>query len=623
MLFHPLRLTPAPSPRLRPVAAWRLLLPVLALLALAAPGHAAMLNVPTTAYPTIQAAVTAAGSGDTVIIADGTYSGVGNRDIDFGGKSLTVQSASGDSAKTVIDCGGSSSANHRGFYIHSGETAAVISGLTIKNGYVSYNGSDANSGRGGGILVHNVFNGGVLIQNCTVSGNTAGSSGGGVYNDNVNGTITLTGCTIAGNTGDGVFDYNGNSNDTITLTDCTISGNMAQSGGGVFNYNDDCNGTITLTNCTISGNTAQFVGGGVLNVNGGDYVNDLLNFHGIITLTNCTISDNTAQSGAGGIYIVGLYSRGTSTLINCILFGDIGGEITTGTYSIALFTYCDIQGGYGGTGNITADPLFVNAAGGDFHLQPGSPCLGAGASMGAPTTDKDGKMRPNPPSIGAYEVSAPGHTHLLWNNSDGRVMLWSVAPDGSFTLNGFGPYTDNYVSNDPNNKWSATALATGSDGKSHLLWNNTDGRVMLWTVDDSGNFTYAGYGPYTDDSVGSNPSVNKWHATAVSVGPDNTVHLLWNNTDHRVMLWNVAPDFNFTLAGYGPYTDNAPQNLWSATALATGPDNVTRIAWNNTDYRVMLWNVNADFSFTLAGYGPYTDNAPQNLWSVTAVSAGP
>jgi len=211
-------------------------------------------------------------------------------------------------------------------------------------------------------------------------------------------------------------------------------------------------------------------------------------------------------------------------------------------------------------------------------------------------------------------VQVSSHTHPLWNNSDGRVMFWNVASDGSFTLNGFGPYTDNA----PQNKWSATAVATGADGLSHLLWNNTDGRVMLWTVDDSGSFTLAGYGPYTD-----NAPQNKWSAVGVSVGPDNTVHLLWSNTDHRAMLWNVASDFSFTLAGYGPYTDNAPQNLWTATALSTGPDGVSHILWNNSDYRVMLWDVNADFSFTLAGYGPYTDGAPQNLWSAVGVSVGP
>ncbi len=227
----------------------------------------------------------------------------------------------------------------------------------------------------------------------------------------------------------------------------------------------------------------------------------------------------------------------------------------------------------------------------------------------------------------SFLATPAGHTHLLWNNVDGRVMVWSIAVDGSFTLNGFGTYTDASVGSDPNNRWSATALATGADGLSHLLWNNMDGRVMLWTVDDSGNFSLAGYGPYTDDSTGSYPAFNKWKATAISVGPDNVVHLLWNNTDGRVMLWNVAQDFSFTLAGYGPYTDTSvssdPGNLWSAAALATGPDNVSRIVWNNVDGRVMLWDVAPDFSFTLAGYGPYTDGAAQNRWSAASVSVGP
>jgi len=226
--------------------------------------------------------------------------------------------------------------------------------------------------------------------------------------------------------------------------------------------------------------------------------------------------------------------------------------------------------------------------------------------------------------IAPAQQAAPksSHTHILWNNMDGRVMLWSIAQDGTFTLNGFGPYTDGT----PQNKWSATALATGPDGLSHILWNNTDGRVMLWTVDDNGSFTLAGYGPYTDP--GHSPATTitpatPWSAVSLSVGPDNVTHLLWTNPDGRVVLWNVDSAFHFTLAAFGPYTDGAPQNQWHATALATGPDNITRLVWNNTDYRVMLWKVDSSFHFTLAGYGPYTDSAPQNLWSAVGVSVGP
>ncbi len=525
---------------------------------------------------------------------------------------------------------------YRPFEINAPGASVALSGLTIQNG------ADAGGTGGGGILLDA---GDLALSDCTLSGNTATGNGGGLSNY---GTATITHCTFSNNhgyNGGGIYNYTYSGNGGLTtLTGCTLTGNSATiNGGGVYDYTySGTGGNTTLTRTTLSKNSAGGNGAGIYNYsysgsggnavltncvvtkNSGIYGGGIYDYTetgsgGTAILTACTVAGNSG-SYTGGIYNYTYSgSGGTATLTDCILYGDAGGELFGSVFPV----YSDIQGGYVGRGNINADPLFVSPT--DLHLKRGSPCLGAGTSVGAPSTDFDGTMRPNPPSIGAYEMV--GHTHLLWNNSDGRVMLWSVAQDGTFAVNGFGPYTDDYVSRDPNNKWSATALATGSDGKSHILWNNTDGRVMLWTVDDAGNFTYAGYGPYTDDSVGSDPSVNKWHATAVSVGPDNIVHLLWNNTDHRVMLWNVDSNFNFTLAGYGPYTDTSvssdPGNLWSATALATGPDNVSRIAWNNVDGRVMLWDVDQSFNFTLAGYGPYTDGAPSNKWSAVGVSVGP
>ena len=133
-------------------------LPLLALFGLILPASAATLNVPSGSYPTIQSAVNAASNGDTVLVAAGTYSSDGNRDIDFLGKSVTVTSSAG-ATNTIIDCGGSASSdgsgNHRGFYIHSGEMNATISGFTIKNGYENFTSAIPNSGEGGGICIVN------------------------------------------------------------------------------------------------------------------------------------------------------------------------------------------------------------------------------------------------------------------------------------------------------------------------------------------------------------------------------------------------------------------------------------------------------------------------------------
>ena len=325
------------------------------------------------------------------------YTGPGDVDLDFGGRNITVTSQNGP-ATTIIDCGGSS-VKHRGFHLHSGETNAVISGFTIQNGYETNN-------SGGGIFNDNV---GVTVQNCILKNNTATEAGGGICNFTEGSyPITVTNCIFTGNTtnyGGGLYNENDGSS-TITVTNCLFAGNAAIGladntgyypglGGGLFNgiYPNNSGGSISVTNCTLTGNTARGI-----NDNNGNYL-----------------------PGLGG----GLYSddeaSGTVTATSDILYGDTsdsGGEIANdpASTSSAIANYCDIQGGYAGTGNINADPQFVNSPI-DLHLKVNSPCALAGTSSGAPATDLDGVARPDPPSIGAYE----GIT--VANNVSGQVTV--------------------------------------------------------------------------------------------------------------------------------------------------------------------------------------------------------
>jgi len=82
-------------------------------------------------YPTIQAGIDAAQDGDTVLVADGTYQGVGNYDLDFLGKAITVRSANGPN-RCVIDC----EELGLGFYFRTDEGPdAVVQGFTIAAGH--------------------------------------------------------------------------------------------------------------------------------------------------------------------------------------------------------------------------------------------------------------------------------------------------------------------------------------------------------------------------------------------------------------------------------------------------------------------------------------------------------
>ena len=73
---------------------------------------------------TIQGGIDLASPGDTVLVHAGTYTGAGNKNLDFGGKDLVLRSEAGAEV-TIIDCQGSG----RGLYFHSGESeAAVVEG---------------------------------------------------------------------------------------------------------------------------------------------------------------------------------------------------------------------------------------------------------------------------------------------------------------------------------------------------------------------------------------------------------------------------------------------------------------------------------------------------------------
>jgi parallel beta-helix repeat protein/predicted outer membrane repeat protein len=348
-------------------------------------------------FDAIQEAIDAAVDEDTIVVLQGTYTGSGNRDIDFSGKAIILRSTDPNNpdvvASTIVDPNGSEEEPHRGFYFHSGEDAnSVLQGFTMTNGYHE-NGGGMYCNSSSPTLTNCTFNGNSAVDgggmrsshssptltNCTFSGNSASNHGGGIFSYDSN--PTLINCTFstnyAGECGGGMW----NSESNPVMTNCTFRGNEADhDGGGIFNL---MNNSSTVSNCIFRGNSASNNGGGIYN-----YQSDP-------TVTNCTFRGNWANSNGGGMYN---YQSGP-TVNNCILWSntdsgpvDESAQICgSGTPTI---TYCCVQGwtgSLGGTGNMGSDPLLTP----DEHLWSSSPCIDSGDPNGdyAGQTDMDGEDR--------------------------------------------------------------------------------------------------------------------------------------------------------------------------------------------------------------------------------------
>jgi len=105
-----------------------------------------------------------------------------------------------------------------------------------------------------------------------------------------------------------------------------------------------------------------------------------------VTIRGCTFVANTVEGNGGGVY------ADNTSVANSIFWNNSGDQI----YGTATVTWCDVQDGFAGEGNIDADPRFIDPANGDYRLGDGSPCIDAGNNALVPPEsefDLDGNPR--------------------------------------------------------------------------------------------------------------------------------------------------------------------------------------------------------------------------------------
>ena len=501
-------------------------------------------------YPTIQAGIDVAENGDTVLVANGVYKGEGNKNLDFGGKLITVRSENGPD-NCVIDC----EDEGRGFFFHNAETeASVLQGFTVKNGKVE---------RGGGILCDNSS---PTITNCTIADNCAWSSrlayGGGIYCNNSN--LRITKCTIAGNTAEGEEDpvqggsaWGGGvycSNSSPTITECTITGNGAYggdameelmdggyaNGGGLFHTGSD---RPTITNTTIMENSAvggksagppgfpgEGHGGGMYNATSsptltnctfsrnsvndeGDEGGGMYNFNSSsLTLTDCAFSENSAGNRGGGMYNYG----GSPTLNNCTFTGNSAG-------------------GGGGMFNATSSPTLTNCT---FSRNSAHNEGGEGGGM-----YNFSSSSPTLTNCTFSGNSAVGNGGGMHNRSYGRPTLTNCTFSGNSAHNEGGGMYNKYRSNPTltNCTFSGNSASLHGGG----MCNREDSRPTLANCTFSGNSAVRdGGGMY--NVVGCSPTLSNCTFSGNSADENGGGMYNCSSTSNPTLtncvLWGDTPD---------------------------------------------------------------------------------
>jgi hypothetical protein len=381
-------------------------------------------------FRTVQAAIDAAGTGDVIrvaagsynenlrivskaIVLEGGYSAAWVRDL--AANTTTISGPAGDAAITLIEAdatidgfritGGTGSTEEQPYGYHGGGIYSRDGSPTIVNNLIEDNHivkKDENSeyNFGGGVYVSGAPR--ATIINNTIRNNSAGRGGGVSV---VGEVVVIRGNVVEGN--EAVGDHGGGL--YVAGVDAQIAQNIVRGnavgedlgygwGGGLIFFGAGNSAEIAFNvvydNFAAAYGAGEFVDEGARadihhelvfrnrSTDGCEAVSAIAVDGGEdggsdVTIRHCTVVGNVCEDSVRGN---GLQVEGNSTarVSNCIFWNNAGDDFSVDPTSTLSVSFTCSQEAIEGAGNISSDPRFVNEAGDDYHLAAGSPCIDAG-----------------------------------------------------------------------------------------------------------------------------------------------------------------------------------------------------------------------------------------------------
>jgi hypothetical protein len=266
----------------------------------------------------------------------------------------------------------------KGGGIYVSGCSPVFTDCMIKNNHADY---------GAGIYCENLS--APIIKSCLFTQNDADVSGGGIYGYQTDSLVLYQNrfnLNTATANGGAVMLKNA----PVHINQCEFEQNQAGDGGGIYLENVSGDDDALFRN-TFTGNTAQNNGGAlyIKNTNGFCVARNLFNDNAAssggaiyfendeVDFCNNTVFGNTSSEEGGGLFS----DSGNSKVYNNIFWNNASSDNSQIAGNGVDVTYNDIEGGFAGTGNFDADPLFLNVSVNDFHLTVLSPCIDSGDTL--------------------------------------------------------------------------------------------------------------------------------------------------------------------------------------------------------------------------------------------------